>query len=234
MQYILERHPDEFGLVPDDQGFVRIKDFLRAISEEPGWGYVRRSHIQEVCITFRDDTFFLDHDRIKAKHVYASAMRTPEVIPPKLLYHCVRRKAYPVVCEKGIFPMGQHHVFLCTTKALAQRIGFRRDPKPVLLTVHALKASQQGIVFSQQGETIYLVDEVPVGFFAGPLIPKERPKEERKKKDRAEKDRVPKDAGGFALDMERSEAMQRQGVKKKGRKKEIAWKKAARNMRRKK
>ncbi|MCK4729362.1 MAG: RNA 2'-phosphotransferase, partial [Desulfobacterales bacterium] len=35
MSYILGRRPDEFGLALNDQGFVRLKDLLKAISEEP-------------------------------------------------------------------------------------------------------------------------------------------------------------------------------------------------------
>ena len=57
MTYVLERHPDEFGLVPDDDGFVRMKDLIKAITEEVGWGFVRQSHINEVLITFRDHPF---------------------------------------------------------------------------------------------------------------------------------------------------------------------------------
>ena len=34
MAYVLGQRPDEFGLVPDEKGFVRVKDFVKAISEE--------------------------------------------------------------------------------------------------------------------------------------------------------------------------------------------------------
>jgi hypothetical protein len=48
--YILAHRPDEFGLVPDPIGFVSMKELLRAIHEEPGWGYVREGHLREVLI----------------------------------------------------------------------------------------------------------------------------------------------------------------------------------------
>jgi hypothetical protein len=43
--YILGRRPDEFGLVTDTEGFVKIKELLKAITEEAGWKYVRRSDL---------------------------------------------------------------------------------------------------------------------------------------------------------------------------------------------
>lgn len=230
--YILERHPDEFGLVPDDEGFIRMKDLIKAVTEEEGWGFVRQSHINEVLITLRDHPFFVDADRIKAIHVQESAVRVVGVTPPKLLYHCVRRTAHPVVYDRGIDPMGRHHVFLATTDALALRIGKRRDPKPVLLTVQALRASQQGLTFSRQGEAIYLVDHVPVGLFSGPPLPKE--KEESKKRKEPSIQVTPEfEPGGFLLDMERSEELHRQRIKEKGLRKDIAWKRQARRQRRK-
>ena len=45
ISYILGRNPAEFGLVPDSDGFVKIKEFLKALSEEEGLKYVRTSNI---------------------------------------------------------------------------------------------------------------------------------------------------------------------------------------------
>jgi putative RNA 2'-phosphotransferase len=170
MAYVLGHRPDEFGLVPDAEGFVRLKDLLRALSEEPGWGYVRKSHIHEVLITCRADTFVTEDDRIKAAHPQKSVSPVPGVVPPKLLYHCVRQKAYPVVCQEGLSPMGQQHVFLATTEGMALRMGKRRDSKPVLVTVQAQRASEVGVAFFMQGELIYIVDHVPLGYFSGPPL----------------------------------------------------------------
>jgi len=224
--YVLGRRPDEFGLVPDDEGFVRQKDLVKAISEEPGWGFVRRSHIHEVLITCPDNPFIAEDDRIKVAHPGLAIKRVKGVVPPKLVYHCVRRKAYPVVCRKGIIPMGQPHVFLATTKELAIRMGKRRDPDPVLLTVYGKMAFDSGVNFSRQGELIYVVDHIPIKYFVGPPLPKEKKETgERHKEPSLIPDMLP---GSFLLDMERSEALQHQRLKRKGRKREIAWKKTRR------
>jgi putative RNA 2'-phosphotransferase len=232
MNYVLGYQPDEFGLAPDKEGYIRIKDLIKAINEEPGWGYVRKSHINEVLITLRENPFVLEDDRIKRIHPDERIMPLPDVTPPKLLYHCVRNKAYRVVCEKGIMPMGQHQVFLATTKDLALRIGKRRDPRPVLLTVLALRAAKAGVPFWKQGEFLYLVDHVPVQYFAGPPLPKEK---EEGAKGKEQGPAIPSvSPGSFVLDMDRSHELHRQKLKRKGVKKEVAWKKDARKLRREK
>ena len=232
MSYILGRRPDEFGLALNDQGFVRLKDLLKAISEEPGWGYVRKSHIHEVLMTSCEKSFVLENDRIKAVCRDDALNPEEEIVPPKLLYHCVRRRAYPVVCRQGVIPLGQPPVLLATTEELAQRMGKRRDPAPVLLTVQAQRAFEAGLRFSKQGELIYITDHVPAGYFTGPPLPKEKKKEAPKSK--KEPVAIPGDLpGSFTFDLERSQALQQQRLKRKGLKKEIAWKKDVRRSKRK-
>jgi len=48
LNYILGNRPDEFGLVPDKEGYISLKELLKAINEEPNMAYVRETHIQEV------------------------------------------------------------------------------------------------------------------------------------------------------------------------------------------
>ena len=63
MVYVLGHHPDEFGLVPDLDGFIKIKELLWAIHEEEGWRYVRQSHIREVLLSKERILFEVDCTR---------------------------------------------------------------------------------------------------------------------------------------------------------------------------
>ena len=231
MSYILGRRPDEFGLVLNDHGFVLVKDLLKAISEEPSWGYVRKSHINEVLMTSGEKSFVLEDDKIRTACSDDGLGPEEEIVPPKLLFHCVRRRAYPVVCQQGIIPLGHPRVYLATTKELAQRMGKRRDPAPVLLTVQAKRAFEGGVRFAKQGKLIYITDNVPVGYFTGPPLPKEKKQEVSKsKKPVAITEDLP---GSFTFQVERSRALQQQQLRRKGLKKEITWKKDVRRLRRK-
>ena len=232
ISYILGRRPDEFGLVLDEYGFVRLKDLLKAVSEEPGWRYVRKSHIQGALMISREGSFVLENGKIKTICRDAAPNPEPGVVPPKLLYYCVRPRAYPVVCQQGIIPSGQPQVHLAASVELAQRMGKRRARAPVLLTVQARKAFEAGVRFSKQGELIYITERVPPGYFTGPPLPKEKKKEDHRPK--KEPVAMPEDMpGSFTLDVERSRALQQQRSRRKVLKKGVTWKKDLRRLRRK-
>ncbi|MBK7496136.1 MAG: hypothetical protein IPI28_12375 [Candidatus Omnitrophica bacterium] len=56
--------------------------------------------------------------------------------PPVILYLAVRRRFYPVLCEKGYEDPPSGEIILARDKGMATRIGARRDPQPVLVEVH--------------------------------------------------------------------------------------------------
>ena len=175
LAYILGRKPDEFGLVPDSRGYVRIKDLLKAIHEEEGWRWVRRTHLDEIRLTLADPPFEISEQLIRARnrgHLPAINGK-PEL--PKLLYTCVRTKAYPHVREKGIAPLSHPQVILSSDSKMARRIGLRIDPDPVLLTIQVQASQKQGVLFYQAGEKLFLADTIPAECFTGPPPPKEKP-----------------------------------------------------------
>ncbi|MFW5875013.1 MAG: RNA 2'-phosphotransferase, partial [bacterium] len=51
LSYILEKRPDEFGLIPDEQGYVSIKELLKVFAETEGWRHIRRSSINELMLS---------------------------------------------------------------------------------------------------------------------------------------------------------------------------------------
>jgi putative RNA 2'-phosphotransferase len=175
LDYILGRRPDEFGLVTDSEGYIKIKELLKALSEEEGLSYVRRAHLDEILITLPDPSFEISDNTIRAKsrrdlpaHAYA-----PD--PPKLLYHCIRQKAYPHVYTKGINPTGYSQVILSSNLNLAQRMGKRIDRSAILLTVQVQPCLDKGGAFFAAGEALFLADFIPPDCFSGPPLPKEKP-----------------------------------------------------------
>jgi len=199
IDYVLSRRPDEFGLVADAQGFIRIKELLKAINEEAGFGYVRRAHLNEIMLTVPDHSFEISDQLIRSKLRDQLPQQGHAINPPKLLYTCVRRKAYPHVHEKGIGPAGYSQVILSSSRDLAERIGGRLDRFAVLLTVQVQNSVDQGVVFYQAGETVFLADFIPAQCFTGPPLPKDKPV--LKKPDPAEARRGQTPAGSYFIDM---------------------------------
>ena len=57
IDYVLSRRPDEFGLVIDSEGYIKIKELLKALNEEKGFRHVRRSHLNEILYSIANPPF---------------------------------------------------------------------------------------------------------------------------------------------------------------------------------
>jgi len=197
ISYILGRNPAEFGLVPDSNGYVKIKEFLKALSEEEGLKYFRTSNINQILITLPNPPVEIRGIHIRATHRNETSGYIPAQNLPKLLYTCVRRKAYPSVLENGIRPMGFSHVILSSEPDMAEKMGKRRDPMPIQLVVQTEISLDKGITFYEAGETLYLAESIQPGCFTGPPLPKQKePAVKRNVVDEPAVDRMP---GSFIL-----------------------------------
>ena len=232
MNYILSRSPDEFGLLPDSEGFVKIKDLIQVLHEE-GLSFVRKSHIDELMMWEGRGLFEIDEEgkRIKAKDQYWSDFIQPVTDVPKILYTCIRKRAYPVVLKKGLFQDNNSYVILSASKEMALRIGKRKSPEPILLEVRTYEAMDQGCLFFSFGK-LYLTHWIPAQCIFGPPLEQEKEKDKKKKKkEEREKDKIKKafTAGTFVMTEEKEEKEKRaKGKKKKG------WKEEVRKLRRRK
>jgi putative RNA 2'-phosphotransferase len=220
ISYILGRRPDEFGLLPDNEGFVKIKSLLSAVNEEEGFKYVRRFHLGDIISSLPDSPIEIKESMIRAKNIENLPKQVIAVNPPKLLYTCVREKAYTFVLEKGIHPVGGERVLLTQTKELADKIGKRFDQSPVLLTVHVRKAIDAGITFYSSGE-LYCSDIIPPAYFTGPPPPKQ--KEEPIPSDKHKESDTKFIPGSYILNIEADEE-KKERTKAQRKRKEIEWK----------
>ncbi len=199
VRYVLGRRPDEFGLSLRENGTVELKEFLQALHEEPDWRYVRRAHLLDIFLVDPEPGFTVDETIIRVTDPEISPVPVvyPEDVPPRVVYHAARRRAYPSILENGLSTAGARPVVLSTMKEMALRIGNRRDPSPILLEVHTDKARDRGVVFRRVHELLYLTDAVPPDCLTGPPPPKEQEKPESKK---PKPEPMPVPAGSFYLD----------------------------------
>ena len=234
LSYALGRAPAEFGLVPDDEGWVSIKELIKAFAQEEGLKGVRESMVMDAASRLAADELELDGKRIRCRERSYQRQRYGEE-PPAHIYIAVRRKAWPALSKRGLDSGPDRPAWIFSSnKALAQKLGKRRDNEAVLVTVQAARAMEMGAVFAGWGDECYLADWVPAECLMGPPIdeklfpPKKPPKP--KKEDQGPKmpalDEMP---GSFVLNMDEEE----KPYKRKGLKKEINWKNERRKGRRK-
>jgi putative RNA 2'-phosphotransferase len=175
LAYVLGHRPDEFGLVPDNEGFVRIKELLQALHEEPGWRHIRDMHLHEVVSTLLQPPVEIVDGQIRALERSNLPEISPLQSPAKLLYVATRSRAYPVVSEKGLAVTHRPYLVLSNDIEMAMRMGRRVDHNPVLLTVQVIVAVEKGTHFRQYGQHLFLADKIFVGSFSGPAMTKPKP-----------------------------------------------------------
>ena len=200
---------------------------LQAIHEEPGWGYVRQGHINELLMGKDRALFQWEDNRIRVlKSEWQFDFESPSQALPKILFVAVRRRAHSHVMERGLTSAKDKYLVLTPDRDMALRIGRRRDQKPVVFEIMASAAQKEGISFHPFGN-LFLTDEVPGKFVSGPPVSKEVVKASVGAV--REEVKIPPDfeAGSFVLDMGRDPDLHRRdkGEKRRG------WKEGARKLR---
>jgi len=220
LAYVLGRRPDEFGLVPDRSGYVKVRELLKALGEEGEFRYVRRSHLEEVCLTLTKPPIEIEDNLIRARD--RSELTGPLLADnlPKLLYTCIRRKAYPYVAEKGVMK-SEGNVVLSADREMAMRIGKRIDQSPVTLTVQVQKTLQKRVRYFSGGGELYTAAFIPAGCFTGPPLPKEKP-DLTPPPDMVPA--APKKPGSYTIDIQADGSFDSSASSNRG-KKEPPWKK---------
>lgn len=225
MSYVLGVRPDEYGLVPDPEGFVSLKELLQALREDEEWRFVGRAHLNELLHAgFREEMEILE-DRIRWKVPKRDFTPQPVGDLPSKLYCAVRPRAHPVVLEKGLRPFKGPWVVLAKTKELALRLGRRKDSNPVLIEVKAKEASERGIhFFATQGE-LFLVEELSPDLLVGPPVSQKQREKHAPKPSSCEPPQPPS-PGSFYLDFQKGTEPRKQASGRK--EKDPAWKRERR------
>lgn len=220
---ILGREPDEFGLLPDSDGYVTIKALMKALAEEPGWRHIRSNQLREVIYADRSPVIQIDGNRIRA--VDRSNLQAPQIVetPPKLLYYPVRRRAYPGILDRGLrLNASLERIILVEDKGMADRLGRRIDSSPVILTVNTDIARGLGVGVWRYGRRLYLLDGLPNGCFNGPPLPKQVPEARTRKP--AEAQEAPKTPGSYLMDLATERQPANRPAQRKSRVRKNEWK----------
>lgn len=160
LTYILCHRPDEFGLVLSEDGFIPIKTLLLTLAAEPGWGFVRRHHLDQVVGLLSPPAFEVAGEQIRA--LSPACLRRPPGEPlPALLYVAIPPKAHARVWEEGLRPPLDRELILANTKDLAVKLGRRRARHPIIVIVQAQAATRRGIALTGYGEGLYLAPALP-------------------------------------------------------------------------
>jgi len=227
LQYVLGHSPDEFGLVLDESGFIKIKSLVQALKEENGWSYVKESHINDIFLILSETKLEINNDMIRSIDISNMPVIEQDQTPPKILYSCVRNKAYSHVLEKGVLPYGHSSLVILTKdKDMAVRIGKRRGSNPIILEINTQNMIKSSKKLIRYGNYLYLTDFIPPNCFNGPPLPNEIEHKKGKKQSKNNQEKP----GTFLFDTEKI-FLKRDKDKNIKNKKGVGWKNEARKIR---
>lgn len=246
LSYILGHAPDEFGLVLEPGGWIPLRTLVQALHEEDAWKGITVSRIIDLGWQLEDCPFEFEGERIRFKSGAAGEQMPPEreqTPPPVILYLAVRRRFYPVLCEKGYEDPPSGEIILARDKGMATRIGARRDPQPVLVEVHTKKAEELGSRFFSYGQNLFVTQYLPAEGLAGPPLRLFQDTEKKSLSSKTKKQAPPRSssengashAWNPATDrlMVRDDPEAKSILKRERDKKKIGWKDALRKEKRK-
>lgn len=162
LSYALRHAPHEYELELDEQGWVDVEQLIFSLKEDPNWETISEADVRRVIE--RSDKKRLELKEGKIRALYGHSI--PQKItkegkePPALLYHGTARRFVPEILANGLLPKGRQYVHLSVDQAMARQVGKRRDVQPVLLVIDAKCAWDEGVLFYQGNDQVWLADRV--------------------------------------------------------------------------
>ncbi|MGB9712384.1 MAG: RNA 2'-phosphotransferase [Dissulfurimicrobium sp.] len=178
---MLAKRPDLYGLVPDNEGWIKIKEIRSALHQEDGFSYITTQSLIQFFNIFGRKKFETDGIVVRAKD--PQGLPVPETaVPPETLYLPAKNEVYEHVLRNGLFPSpGNRWIVLSASKELAAKIGKRKDNEPIVFEVLTSRADKSGTEFKRFGENLFLVDVVRPEWLNLQHMPKTKQRQKNKK-----------------------------------------------------
>jgi putative RNA 2'-phosphotransferase len=163
MAHALRHDPAAHGLTLDAEGWVPFDALLAALAKR--WPKITRAYVTTLVEEATKKRYEIDGDRIRAGYGHSTTDRIDQApaSPPDTLYHGTQ--AADAIEREGLRSMRRQYVHLSTTTDVAQEVGSRRGPKPIIFRVDAKAAHADGIVFYRTSDPrTWLVDTLPARY----------------------------------------------------------------------
>lgn len=169
LSLVLRHIPEKVSVSLDAAGWVGVEELLAGCAAH-GFA-VSRAELETVVASSDKQRFVLSVDglRIRANqgHSVSVDLGLAPVRPPELLYHGTVDAFLPSIRGSGLEKRSRHHVHLSPDRETALKVGARRG-KPVVLEVHSGKMHEDGILFYQSLNRVWLTDHVPPQYLRFP------------------------------------------------------------------
>ena len=160
----LRHFPENFDLEMDEQGWVDLREFVRAIQRQrKKFHWLRPHHIIAIIETDPKGRYQISNDSIRATygHTLDLDLGLPTDNIPEELYYPTTPEEADIILETGLKPSDRKMVHLSKTYRDAESAGQVRTENPVILAIDCERAIGDGYTIQRAGKTVFLTKEVP-------------------------------------------------------------------------
>jgi putative RNA 2'-phosphotransferase len=158
---ILRHKPWLYELELDEEGWTDLDVLLQCLRDEGReWENLTRDDLLEMIRVSSKQRHEIKGDKIRALYGHSVAGKFAQVAtnPPSILYHGTAPDLVNIIKVEGLKPMARQYVHLSVNQEVAKEVGKRKAKNPVILTIAAQKAAENGVIFYQGNDLIWLAD----------------------------------------------------------------------------
>ena len=162
---MLRHAPETIHIQLDGQGWTDVKILIQ--NAKANNIQITTEMLQEVVAENEKQRFAFNEDGSKIRanqgHSVTVDLGYSPAIPPDILYHGTATHFLNSIYEKGLIKGKRHHVHLSADKETATKVG-KRHGKLAIFEVHAKEMHEEGYLFYQSENGVWLTDNVPPKF----------------------------------------------------------------------
>lgn len=161
---ILRHKPETIGISLDEHGWASVSELIEGISKKQ---YIDMAMLEKIVATDSKQRYSFNEDKtlIRANqgHSIPVDVELPVKKPPVILYHGTGEKYVSSIDEQGLIPKSRLYVHLSGDESTAKVVGARHG-KPVIYEIYASQMYNDGYVFYQSVNGVWLTKSVPVKY----------------------------------------------------------------------
>jgi putative RNA 2'-phosphotransferase len=165
MSLVLRHNPSVIGIELDENGWVLVSELLEKMAAHGQ--RIDFSFLERVVAENDKQRFKLSADGTKIRanqgHSVKIDLALSPVLPPDILYHGTALHFLESIKKQGLRPQSRQHVHLSKEYDTAIAVGSRHG-SPHILIIQAAKMHENGYVFYQADNGVWLTDSVPIDY----------------------------------------------------------------------
>lgn len=167
LSLVLRHDPQKINLELDEQGWADVKELIEKCKKHR-YHFSIEDLIEIVETNDKKRYSFNEKgNKIRANqgHSIDIELGLTPIMPPEFLYHGTATRFLTSIMEKGIIKGSRQHVHLSKDKETATKVGARHG-KPIILTIMSGKMYEDGVLFYQSDNGVWLTDYVDIKYIS--------------------------------------------------------------------